>query len=186
MWLRYFFIVLLWNISLQNLHTTTHLKKLPSCIMKCTYLFFLPTLSPPTCSAKIQALNSWVLLKWYQYFVFFLKISRLPSISRHPYFQPFLTPPSSIFPSSHPCAQYLILPESPGSGRRSSLCAWRSIHGWSSGWGHFPPEKRGFRGCCHVAGAGPDKAGHAAGIGHCNMPPSPRHCALPGRRCYAG
>lgn len=91
-----------------------------------------------------------------------------------------------ISPTTSSWATQLFSPESQGNGHKSTPCAWMSIRGQSSRWGHFHPGKKGCHGCCHVAFAGPGRAGHAAGTKRCNRPPSPPHCVPLERRCCGG
>lgn len=92
----------------------------------------------------------------------------------------------SIFPTAYPCTMQLISPESQGNGHRSTPCAWMSIRGQSSHWGHFHPGKKGCHSYCHVACAEPGRAGRAAGTGRCSRLPSPPHCVLLERRYCGG
>lgn len=99
---------------------------------------------------------------------------------------PHASPLFLIFPTTYPCTTQLISPESQGNGHRSTPCAWMSIHGQSSHWGHFHPGKKGCHGGCHVACAELGTAGRATGTEHCSRPPSPQHCVLLERRCCGG
>lgn len=94
-----------------------------------------------------------------------------------------ILPISNLFHYLSACVRQFISPESPGNDHRNTPCAWMHTLGQSSHWGHFHPGKKGCHGCCHVASAEPDRAGHAADKGHYNMPPSPLHYELLGKRC---
>lgn len=149
-----------------NIFLTPHYWQQLTCTFKCFPPFLLP----------IVLLLLYLQLKFWTIKHEVLLCLTLPM--HHPLFL--------IFPTTYPCITQLISPESQGNGHRSTPCAWMSIHGKNSHWGHFHPGKKGCHGGCHVACAEPGTAGRAAGTEHCSRPPSPQHCVLLERRCCGG